>query len=152
MKTENEWRLAGTCLILVLIGWLCLGAFAEAQYRLGRRGLSCSPSLVRFTGTFFSTKEEADKAQRGDVFDVVVGDKKEWAFVVKDARNLSCVETKLSILNDIFPRRLYFRGAKEPISFLQNPEIAGELITVHGYLYKNSRRFDVTSAEAAPEE
>ena len=150
MKTTTILKKAGIPLIVGMIVALVGAIGADAQYwsssSMGRSSY-CSPSLIQFTGTVFSRDEESAATRSGDVFDLVIDRKNTWVFVIERARNRSCIETQLGILKDLYPRRLYLSGAEDQLAFLQNPDIAGEPITVQGYLYRESRRFDVTKAE-----
>lgn len=106
-----------------------------------------SPPLIRFTGILYPLDEEPDQSQSHDTLLVWLDGEKKWIFVVEDAQNLSRVETKLGILKDIFPPRLYFHGTPEAVAFLQNPESAGKRLRLLGYLHLGEKRFDVMSID-----
>ena len=138
-------------LILVLAGAAVVEAWYYSSSGMGRRGY-CSPSLIQFTGTVYAPDEKPATDLGSDVFDLVIDSEKTWVFVIDQARNRSCTETKLGILKDLYPRKLHLRGAEDQLAFLQRRDLAGESVTIQGYLYRDSRRLDVTNAETMASE
>lgn len=89
--------------------------------------------LVRLTGNLYLPGQNGAR-QGADTFTVFTQGK-EWIFNVKAAQDLTGNETGWEILQNTFPPVLNFRGPQNFIRPLEDPKIAGKLVTVEGYFY-----------------
>jgi len=103
MNTHTVSNVFSISLIVLMVGAFGLATTASAQYYSGDWGnrARCSPSLIQFTGTMVEP-ETPEALTVGEQLDVVV-DSKKWIFLIEDARNLSCLESRLGIIKDIVP-------------------------------------------------
>jgi hypothetical protein len=72
--------------------------------------------------------------------------RKEWLFQLEDIETLTGTNRGWTILNEIFPSELRLIDSEDLIGPLQQPEMAGKLITVEGRLYAGDRTLVVTAA------
>lgn len=101
------------------------------------------PPLVRFTGTLLPPDEKAN----GGVHTLrIFIQNKEWLFRLENVETLSGTNYGWMILGDLFPPELHFTGPADLLGPLQQPELAGKMITVEGRLYLADRMLAVTAA------
>ena len=110
-------------------------------------GASGSYSIIRFTGALYTPGQLPDDARALRTLEVLIEGKEPRVFLIEKARNLSGVETEVSLLKSIFPPIITVWGTKDLISYLHNPHIEGKPLVVQGHLYRSPRRFNVLFIE-----
>lgn len=105
---------------------------------------AAAPQLVRLTGVL-SRAGEKGVEQGANTFTVYAPTPcTGWIFDVKMAQEGGKFDWE--VLRNVFPPRLYFLGAENLITFLEQPEMAGKLITVEGYFHSVPENiFEVTA-------
>ncbi len=103
---------------------------------------AASPQFISLTGTLHSPGE---KGMAGLNTCTISVQGKEWVFDVKKAQNLQGNELGLDILQNVFPSTLRFMGPKNLLASLEQPEVAGKLVTIQGYINVPYNALQVTA-------
>lgn len=101
---------------------------------------------VSFTGVFYPPGE-LERKSGTETLRADFQNGKKLVFDVETARDLTGMRDSWEILNDIWPPTLYFRGPKDLISFLENPQVIGKQVTVEGLIYISDRIFQITEVK-----
>lgn len=142
MNARLQWLLAAVLIAFTGTAMIASGNSVSAE-DLSR------PPLMRFTGTISSVTDEDGKGQLDQALVLRLPGNTKVLLTVERADNLSWTETRLGVLKDIVPPRLYVSGPEEYIAVLQNPDSLGKRFSLLGYLYISENRFDMTSLEKA---
>ncbi len=102
-----------------------------------------APPLISLTGILYPPEQKMTGMYSFTVF----VKNREWIFIVEEARNISGLEPAQKILRDLFPATLYLWGSNKLITPLENPEIAGRLITIEGYILVASNIVEVRTVK-----
>lgn len=109
---------------------------------------AASPKLVNLTGTLYSPGQNNSPGKEGEMglstFNVSI-QSKEWILDLKRAQNLEGNELGPEILEHVFPSTLRFEGPQNLLVFLEKPELAGQLVTIRGYMHVPYNTFEVTA-------
>lgn len=104
--------------------------------------------MVRFTGELLPL----DKRNPGGLSTLTVFIQgKHWLFRLEKVEELRGRYGDRMILQSLFHRQVHFYGPENLTLPLQQPEIAGKLLTIKGCLYPKERRFLITEVEEARE-
>jgi hypothetical protein len=101
------------------------------------------PHLISLTGIFYPLGKNGVRGW--DAFTIYIQGKEWWIFDVKKARDISGMELGMVLLEELFPSTLRLVGLKNLIASLENPDMAGKLVTVQGYLLVAYNMLEVTA-------
>ena len=132
MNALLKWRLVMAVLFVAVFA--LSPSFARAS--------GAPPYVVRFTGTLCPLDGNTPPQTGMSKFLVFINHK-EWLFTPENVEQVANSKPYSEILNNVFPPILYFRGPRNVIESLQNPEIEGYLINLEGFLYPGDRIFSV---------
>ena len=136
------WR--QTLAMLVAVGAIfgAAGSVCSATSLLPR-----SPLVVTMSGTLqpFTEHESHDL----NTLTVTIDDKQQWLFRVNRVDTVTGTNPGVMLLNEIFPPKLRIMGSTSNMAVLEQPTVAGETVTLQGFLYIADRNFYVGDVSVA---
>jgi hypothetical protein len=134
--------------LLVSVLWTSVG-FAQGRHLFHPPIVPplAVPALVRLTGELHLPEEKGAPVHSPMVY--VHGTK--WNFWLTKVDTLNGTNYGRTVLEDLFPRAVHLSRPEELLKPLQRPEIAGQPLTIEGWLYVGDRKLVVTAVRGAEE-
>ena len=136
-----------TLAMIVAVGAL-LGAFGRVCQAVSP--ILRPPMVVTMSGTL---QPFNDQDSRGlNTLTVTIDDKQQWLFTVNRVDTVTGTDHPgLMLLSEIFPPELRITGSTHDTALLEEPSVAGKMITLQGFLYIADRNFYVGDVSVAAE-
>ena len=108
-----------------------------------------SPLVVTMSGTLQPFHEHQSHGL--NTLTVTIAEKQKWLFQVNRVDTVTGTDPGVMLLSEIFPPELRITGSTHDTALLEEPSVAGKMITLQGFLYIADRNFYVGDVNVAAE-
>jgi len=108
-----------------------------------------SPLVVTMSGTLQPFHEHQSHGL--NTLTVTIAEKQKWLFQVNRVDTVTGTDPGVMLLSEIFPPELRITGSTHDTALLEEPSVAGKMITLQGFLYIADRNFYVGDVSVAAE-
>ena len=108
-----------------------------------------SPLVVTMSGTLQPFHEHQSHGL--NTITVTIAEKQKWLFQVNRVDTVTGTDPGVMLLSEIFPPELRITGSTHDTALLEEPSVAGKMITLQGFLYIADRNFYVGDVSVAAE-
>ena len=108
-----------------------------------------SPLVVTMSGTLQPFHEHQSHGL--NTLTVTIAEKQKWLFQVNRVDTVTGTDPGVMLLSEIFPPELRITGSTHDTALLEEPSVAGKMITLQGFLYIADRNFYVGEVSVAAE-